>query len=213
MSEPTNGIRYDCADGIAVITLARPERRNSFTLTMIDEWIQVLRTAEADSAVRVVVITGEGSAFCAGADLGEIFEEDPTPMGRKDRLAKHIQQVGLAREPNGQTCHRSRQRRGGGRRHGHGTDVRLSDRCQRGEAGRLLCQGGRDARQWSRALPAAHRRAVSGVGVAAHRAVRWTLRSACNWVSSREWCRATSSWPKQWQLQRSLPVILRCSRR
>lgn len=95
MTETIAGIRYEVAERIATITLDKPGQRNSFTLTMIDEWLRRLREAETDPAVRVVVITGAGSAFCAGADLKEIFEEDPTPMGRKDRLAKHIQQVGL----------------------------------------------------------------------------------------------------------------------
>lgn len=92
---PNKGIRLDVADGIGRITLSRPEVRNAFTLEMIDEWIRLLTKASSDPAVRVIVLTGEGSSFCAGADLREIFEHDETPLHRKDRLAKHIQQIGL----------------------------------------------------------------------------------------------------------------------
>ncbi len=88
-------ILQQTVDGIATITLNRPHRRNSFTLTMVDQWVKILKEVEQDNQVRVVVMTGEGSSFCAGADLGEIFEHDETPLHRKDRLSRHIQQVGL----------------------------------------------------------------------------------------------------------------------
>lgn len=89
------GIRYEVDGGIARITLARPEVRNAFTLDMIDRWVHMLNEASQDPTVRVVVLTGEGSSFCAGADLKEIFAPDETPLHRKHRLANHIQQVGL----------------------------------------------------------------------------------------------------------------------
>src|SRR5215218_6588366 len=62
-------VRYDVADGVATITLHRPERLNAFTLTMATELAAVAAQADADDAVRVVVVTGAGRAFCAGADL------------------------------------------------------------------------------------------------------------------------------------------------
>ena len=88
-------ILYSTHRSVATITLNRPERRNAFTLTMIDRWVDILRSAESDDDVRVVVVTGAGSSFCSGADIGEIFERDETPMHRKHRLSEHIQQVGL----------------------------------------------------------------------------------------------------------------------
>jgi enoyl-CoA hydratase/carnithine racemase len=63
-------LRYDVEDGVATITLHRPERLNAFTLTMADQLATVAARADADDAVRVVVVTGAGRAFCAGADLG-----------------------------------------------------------------------------------------------------------------------------------------------
>ncbi|MGI4879301.1 MAG: crotonase/enoyl-CoA hydratase family protein [Janthinobacterium lividum] len=62
-------IRYAVADGIATITLDRPDKLNAFTGTMMEELIAAFDAADADDAVRAVIVTGEGRAFCAGADL------------------------------------------------------------------------------------------------------------------------------------------------
>lgn len=62
-------IIYDKGDGIATITLNRPERMNAFTPIMIDEWYTVLQDAHKDRDVRVVIVTGSGRGFCAGADV------------------------------------------------------------------------------------------------------------------------------------------------
>jgi enoyl-CoA hydratase/carnithine racemase len=63
--------RYEVTDGIAVVTLSRPKRRNAWTGRMHTEYRWILREADADAAVRVIVVTGDpqGQAFCAGADL------------------------------------------------------------------------------------------------------------------------------------------------
>ena len=60
----------DIADGIMTITLDRPERLNAFTREMMDEMMDALDAADADDAVRGIIVTGAGRAFCAGADLG-----------------------------------------------------------------------------------------------------------------------------------------------
>ena len=60
----------DVRDGVLTLTLNRPDRLNAFTDVMAREMIDVFDTADADDAVRVVVVTGAGRAFCAGADLG-----------------------------------------------------------------------------------------------------------------------------------------------
>ena len=63
-------IKLDIADGIATVTLHRPEKMNAFTGTMMDEIIDALDTTDADDSVRAVIVTGHGDrAFCAGADL------------------------------------------------------------------------------------------------------------------------------------------------
>jgi enoyl-CoA hydratase/carnithine racemase len=63
-------IRYELAGNVLTITLDRPDRLNAFTATMQDELIAAFDQADADDEVRAIVVTGEGRAFCAGADLG-----------------------------------------------------------------------------------------------------------------------------------------------
>ena len=70
-------IRYEVADGILTITLDRPERLNAWTPVMQRELIEALDRSDADDDVRVVIFTGEGRGYCAGADLaggGETFD-------------------------------------------------------------------------------------------------------------------------------------------
>jgi enoyl-CoA hydratase/carnithine racemase len=75
-----NTIRYEVQDdGLLLLTLNRPDRLNAFTVEMADELEHAWRRASADDAVRVVVVTGEGRAFCAGMDLavsGNVFGLD-----------------------------------------------------------------------------------------------------------------------------------------
>lgn len=62
-------IRYDVADGIATVTLSRPEKMNALTSQMVHELVDVCDRIDADDQVRVVIVTGDGKAFCAGADI------------------------------------------------------------------------------------------------------------------------------------------------
>jgi len=65
----THVTRTDTEDGIAVVTLTRPERRNALNSRTLDELHTVFDGIAADPAARVVVLTGEGVGFCAGADM------------------------------------------------------------------------------------------------------------------------------------------------
>jgi enoyl-CoA hydratase/carnithine racemase len=75
-------IRWEVdADGVATLTLDRPDQLNAFDLTMAGELEQVFRQDAWDDAVRAVVVTGAGRAFCAGMDLnasGNVFGLDET---------------------------------------------------------------------------------------------------------------------------------------
>ena len=63
-------IDLDISQGIATLTLNRPEKMNAFTRTMMDEIIDAMDRTDADDSVRAVIFTGAGErAFCAGADL------------------------------------------------------------------------------------------------------------------------------------------------
>ncbi|MFT3977897.1 MAG: crotonase/enoyl-CoA hydratase family protein [Sphingomonas bacterium] len=62
-------ILYAAKDGIATITLHRPDKLNAFTARMMAELIHAFDRVDADDDVRAVIVTGAGRAFCAGADL------------------------------------------------------------------------------------------------------------------------------------------------
>ena len=67
----TEHIRIDKADNILTLTLARPDKKNALTNAMYGVLTDALHAAEADPAVRVIVIRGEGDMFTAGNDVGE----------------------------------------------------------------------------------------------------------------------------------------------
>jgi enoyl-CoA hydratase/carnithine racemase len=70
-------VLYSVEDGIATITLNRPEKMNAFTAQMRDDLVACFDASDADDAVRAVIVTGAGRAFCAGADLssgGKTFD-------------------------------------------------------------------------------------------------------------------------------------------
>lgn len=65
-------VMYHTADQICTVTLNRPQQRNALSLALLDALDAALKRADTDSEVRAVVLTGAGSVFCAGGDLGEI---------------------------------------------------------------------------------------------------------------------------------------------
>jgi enoyl-CoA hydratase/carnithine racemase len=89
-------------EGVALLTLDRPDALNAFSVTMARELEEFFRTDATDDAVRAVVVTGAGRAFCAGMDLsaeGNVFglDEDahPTPEDLRDRLTEEPIQSGV----------------------------------------------------------------------------------------------------------------------
>ena len=83
MTEPT--VRYEERGAVALLTLNRPEALNSFTRAMHRDLWAALDRAEANPAIRAMVITGAGRGFCAGADLSEFdFEPGPDLVERAD---------------------------------------------------------------------------------------------------------------------------------
>lgn len=82
---PNENILYEVRDGIATITLNRPDVFNAMSLVMMQELIDLFDETDRDDNVRVVVVTGAGKAFCGGADLSKgaaVFDKDKKVEGR-----------------------------------------------------------------------------------------------------------------------------------
>jgi enoyl-CoA hydratase len=77
MSDST--VLYDVTNGVATITLNRPEARNALSSALIRELVEAFDRANSDEEVRVVILTGAGEAFCAGVDLKEFGKLDGAP--------------------------------------------------------------------------------------------------------------------------------------
>lgn len=74
----------DVADGIATVTLNRPEQLNAWTPVMAEQYRKHLDDADADPAVRAIVVTGAGRGFCAGGDMGRKAAGHETDPGRDE---------------------------------------------------------------------------------------------------------------------------------
>src|SRR6202051_5018108 len=82
-------IKYEIAEQILTITLNRPDKLNAFNAAMQRELIEAFDAADKDDAIRAIIVTGSGRAFCAGADLSsgaDTFDRDPR-RGPAKRLA------------------------------------------------------------------------------------------------------------------------------
>jgi enoyl-CoA hydratase/carnithine racemase len=87
-------IRYDIADNVLTITMNRPDKLNAFTPQMREEFIDAFDRADEDDDVRAIIVTGEGRAFCAGADLSsgaDTFDKE----GGESTIDEHRDSGGL----------------------------------------------------------------------------------------------------------------------
>jgi enoyl-CoA hydratase/carnithine racemase len=74
-------IIYEVANQVATITLNRPDKLNAWTQKMDQEVTEAIRTASSDDQVRVIILTGAGKGFCAGADMSLLsaISQEPSP--------------------------------------------------------------------------------------------------------------------------------------
>lgn len=78
------------ADGVAVLTLNRPERHNSWTVPLENRYYQRLREAEANPDIRVIVVTGAGRSFCPGMDTGALADQAATGVSTNPHLRQSM---------------------------------------------------------------------------------------------------------------------------
>ena len=79
-------LRLEVADAVATITLDRPDALNALTVSLKEELLATFDRIARDPAIRAVVLTGAGRAFCAGQDLRERLEPDATPLADEIRV-------------------------------------------------------------------------------------------------------------------------------
>ena len=104
MADAYEQISYEVSDGIATITLNRPDRLNAFTARMRDELVRAFDATDADDDVRVVVVTGAGRGFCAGADLAagaDTFNAESTDEQRREARWSAGEVDGVPRDGGG----------------------------------------------------------------------------------------------------------------
>ena len=86
-----DGILYEKHDGVALITLHRPEKLNAITDSMLAEFTNVLNEATLDDAIRAIVLTGSGRAFCAGTDVSAGIARDHAAAAvERNKLIKPV---------------------------------------------------------------------------------------------------------------------------
>ena len=89
----------DEATGVATLTLNRPHRFNAFTRAMLNQWRAALDRVESDPAIRALVLTGAGKAFCAGGDMDELESFlTMTAHEKKSFLWDNVHRIALALE-------------------------------------------------------------------------------------------------------------------
>ena len=87
-------LKFHVADGVATITLNRPEKMNAFTGEMMEDWLAALDACQTNAEVRVIVMTGTGRAFTTGGDIeGFGASAGRTPQGIRDHLVAGSQRL------------------------------------------------------------------------------------------------------------------------
>ena len=86
-------VRYDTRGAVAVITLDHPQKRNVLSARMTADVITALETANGDDAIRAVVFTGAGPAFCGGGDIDQMLRGELKGWGMKRFLGEQLQRI------------------------------------------------------------------------------------------------------------------------
>ena len=89
----------ETADGVTLVRFNRPEALNAFNNQLMDELTAALDAAEADDAVRCIVVTGSEKAFAAGADIKEMASKDYVGAYREDFITRNWERITRCRKP------------------------------------------------------------------------------------------------------------------
>jgi 2-(1,2-epoxy-1,2-dihydrophenyl)acetyl-CoA isomerase len=84
---------YEIDDGIATVTLNRPQALNAFNFAMQRDLATLIPAIASDDTVRCVILTGAGRAFCAGGDIRDMADSDPAPLAGRNRLRSMLLSV------------------------------------------------------------------------------------------------------------------------
>jgi enoyl-CoA hydratase/carnithine racemase len=120
-----SSILYDVEEGVATITLNKPERLNAFDNDMLVEWADALQRADRDRDVRAIIITGAGRGFCSGMNVAQeaagdgVLRTQATVATRRHSLRDRVHHTPHA-HPAREAVHRRHQRRRRQRGYGHG---------------------------------------------------------------------------------------------
>ena len=97
MTDPAEVLIVERADGVATLTMNRPESMNSLSVALKESLLEAVRDVAADPAVRAIVLTGNGRGFCVGQDLREhvalLEANDPSPL---ETVTRHYNPLVLA---------------------------------------------------------------------------------------------------------------------
>ena len=85
-------VLFEISQGVATITLNRPDRYNAVNQDLMDGIIEGLKKCKEEEAIRSVVLTGNGPGFCAGADMS-VFGVQATPEERRDYIIEKYQPI------------------------------------------------------------------------------------------------------------------------
>ena len=94
MTDSTDAVLIEHHDpGVLVVTFNRPETMNAFSSEMSATFTTALRDADTDDSIRVVVVTGSGRAFCAGADFSKGSARSPHPPRKRSRPIRSTRSI------------------------------------------------------------------------------------------------------------------------
>ena len=96
MSNTYRYLKFEVVEGVATITLNRPGKMNAFTFTLGDELSNAYARCDADDDIQVVILTGAGSAFCAGADMeggSDTFSNTDGRLKKTEKIREGVSRI------------------------------------------------------------------------------------------------------------------------